>query len=206
MIAGWFADPGHQEIVRKLREGGVNTTDVGAEEVGETGRWRGSAWSSPARSRRFSRDSATEAVQERGGKVTGSVSKKTDFVIAGDDPGRSKYDKALALGVPLLDEEVSGRCSRTGPTLRGPARSVIVLELRSGDVVAVREQRHPHSEIYALLQRDSGDAAEVIARFCEFTDLSPEVFVQVKEKEEVVEIPPTHDASGEDSPSGETEP
>ncbi len=43
-------------------------------------------------------------MQERGGKVTGSVSKKTDFVIAGEDPGRSKYDKALALGVPLLDE------------------------------------------------------------------------------------------------------
>ncbi|MDQ3735489.1 MAG: NAD-dependent DNA ligase LigA, partial [Actinomycetota bacterium] len=52
----------------------------------------------------YSRDSATEAVQALGGKVTGSVSKKTDFVIAGENPGGSKYDKALALKVPILDE------------------------------------------------------------------------------------------------------
>src|SRR5260370_9564767 len=51
----------------------------------------------------FSRDSATEAVQELGGKVTGSVSKKTDFVVVGDNPG-SKYDKAVQLGVPVLAE------------------------------------------------------------------------------------------------------
>jgi DNA ligase (NAD+) len=104
VIVSWFADPGHREIVRKLRDGGVNTTDVGAQETGErplegvsvviTGTLAG-----------FSRDTATEAVQERGGKITGSVSKKTDFVVAGDDPGKSKYEKALALGVPLLDED-----------------------------------------------------------------------------------------------------
>jgi len=102
VIAGWFADPGHQEIVRKLRAGGVNVSDIGEAEgertldgvsVVITGTLEG-----------FSRDTATEAVQERGGKVTGSVSKKTDFVVAGADPGRSKYDKALSLGVPLLDE------------------------------------------------------------------------------------------------------
>ena len=101
VIAAWFADPGHQEILEKLIEGGINVTDIGADEgertldgvsVVITGTLTG-----------FSRDSATEAVQALGGKVTGSVSKKTDFVIAGDDPGRSKYDKALALGVPLLD-------------------------------------------------------------------------------------------------------
>jgi DNA ligase (NAD+) len=51
----------------------------------------------------FSRDEATQEISSRGGKVTGSVSKKTDFVIAGEAPG-SKYDKALELGVPLLDE------------------------------------------------------------------------------------------------------
>ncbi len=51
----------------------------------------------------WSRDSATAAIQEAGGKVAGSVSKKTDFVVAGDNPG-SKYDKALSLGVRILDE------------------------------------------------------------------------------------------------------
>jgi DNA ligase (NAD+) len=103
VIAAWFADPGHQEIVRKLREAGINTSDVGTEESGER-TLEGVSVVITGTLSTFSRDSATEAVQERGGKVTGSVSKKTDFVIAGEDPGRSKYDKALALGVPLLDE------------------------------------------------------------------------------------------------------
>jgi DNA ligase (NAD+) len=51
----------------------------------------------------FSRDGATEAVQSRGGKVTGSVSKKTSFLVAGESPG-SKYDRALQIGVPVLDD------------------------------------------------------------------------------------------------------
>jgi DNA ligase (NAD+) len=52
----------------------------------------------------FSRDQATEAVTSRGGKVSGSVSKKTSFVVVGESPG-SKYDKALQLGVPVLDAD-----------------------------------------------------------------------------------------------------
>ena len=43
-------------------------------------------------------------MQELGGKVTGSVSKKTDFVVVGADPGASKYEKAVKLGVPVLDD------------------------------------------------------------------------------------------------------
>jgi DNA ligase (NAD+) len=49
------------------------------------------------------RDEAAEAITSRGGKVVGSVSKKTGFVVAGTSPG-SKYERALALGVPVLDE------------------------------------------------------------------------------------------------------
>jgi DNA ligase (NAD+) len=51
----------------------------------------------------YTRDGASDAITARGGKVTGSVSKKTDFVVVGDSPG-SKYDKALSLGVPVLDD------------------------------------------------------------------------------------------------------
>ena len=50
----------------------------------------------------MTRDEAKEAVLARGGKVTGSVSKKTDYVVAGENAG-SKYAKAEALGVPILD-------------------------------------------------------------------------------------------------------
>jgi DNA ligase (NAD+) len=51
----------------------------------------------------FTRDGAAEELTSRGAKVSGSVSKKTSFVVAGDNPG-SKHDKALSLGVKVLDE------------------------------------------------------------------------------------------------------
>jgi DNA ligase (NAD+) len=51
----------------------------------------------------WSRDETKEAILSRGGKASGSVSKKTDFVVVGENAG-SKHDKALALGVPVLDE------------------------------------------------------------------------------------------------------
>ena len=53
----------------------------------------------------FTRDEATAAVQERGGKVSGSVSKKTDFLVAAGESTSSKYEKAVALGVPILGVE-----------------------------------------------------------------------------------------------------
>ena len=54
--------------------------------------------------RDLSRDQAIAAIQERGGKVTGSVSKKTGFVVVGADPG-SKYDKAVQVKAPILDDD-----------------------------------------------------------------------------------------------------
>jgi DNA ligase (NAD+) len=54
--------------------------------------------------RDYSRDEATEAIQQLGGKVTGSVSKKTGFVVVGADPG-SKYDKAVQVKAPVLDDD-----------------------------------------------------------------------------------------------------
>jgi DNA ligase (NAD+) len=101
-VVEWFAVDWHREIVRKWTEAGVRTQDEGADEgprplEGVTVVVTGTLAS-------HSRDGATEAVQERGGKVTGSVSKKTDFVIVGAEPGQSKYDKAVKLGVPVLDD------------------------------------------------------------------------------------------------------
>ncbi|MGI5416252.1 NAD-dependent DNA ligase LigA [Actinomadura luteofluorescens] len=100
-IKKWFEEPWHREIVDKWRAAGVRMEDEGAAgprplegvTVVITGSLEG-----------FSRDSATEAVQRLGGKVSGSVSKKTGFVVVGDSPG-SKYDKAVKLGVPVLAEE-----------------------------------------------------------------------------------------------------
>jgi len=100
----WFAVDWHQTIVAKWREAGVRLEDpdwdpnraaarlLAGVTVVITGTLDG-----------FSRDKAGEAVRRAGGKVTSSVSKKTDFVVAGENAG-SKYDKAAELGVPILDE------------------------------------------------------------------------------------------------------
>ena len=62
----------------------------------------------------FTRDGAKEALQSRGAKVTGSVSKKTSFVVVGDSPG-SKYDKAMQLKVPVLNEDGFNVLLEQGP-------------------------------------------------------------------------------------------
>ena len=67
----------------------------------------------------FSRDQAKEAILVRGGKAAGSVSKKTAYVVAGDAPG-SKYDKAVELGVPILDEDGFRRLLEEGPAVSQP--------------------------------------------------------------------------------------
>ncbi len=101
-IKEWFAVDWHREVVRKWAEAGVRMAEEAVDEgprplegltVVVTGTLAG-----------FSRDQASEAIQSRGGKVTGSVSKKTSFVVVGDNPG-SKADKAASLKLAVLDEE-----------------------------------------------------------------------------------------------------
>jgi DNA ligase (NAD+) len=101
-ITEWFGVDWHAEIVEKWRAGGVRMADEGAA----TGSARPLAGLSVVLTGTlpgFTRDEASEAVTALGGKVASSVSKKTSFVVAGDSPG-SKYDKALQLAVPVLDE------------------------------------------------------------------------------------------------------
>lgn len=97
----WFRVDWHREVVEKWRAAGVRLaeerTDEGPRPLeGITVVVTGSLET-------FSRDEATEAITSRGGKASGSVSKKTDFVVVGESPG-SKYEKAVSLKVPVLDE------------------------------------------------------------------------------------------------------
>ena len=70
----------------------------------------------------MTRDEAGAALKARGAKVSGSVSKKTSFVVAGEAAG-SKYDKAVALGVPVLDEAALLRILETGEVPQTPEAS-----------------------------------------------------------------------------------
>jgi DNA ligase (NAD+) len=101
-IVEWFAVDWHRAIVDKWRAAGVRTEDEPTERAPRT--LEGITVVVTGSLEDFSRDEAKEAIGDRGGKVTGSVSKKTDFVVAGESPG-SKYDKAVSLGVPILDED-----------------------------------------------------------------------------------------------------
>lgn len=94
----------HVNIIRiqKLREAGVDMTySKGTEILGEAFKDKKVVLTGTLS--KFTRDEAKKAIESQGGKVVGSVSKKTDFVLAGESPG-SKYNKAVDLGVEILDE------------------------------------------------------------------------------------------------------
>ncbi len=102
-IGEWFEVDWHADIVRKWAEAGVRMAEDRTEGDSGPRALAGVTVVVTGSLNDWSRDSATAAIQDAGGKVVGSVSKKTDFMVVGDNPG-SKYDKALSLGVPVLDE------------------------------------------------------------------------------------------------------
>ncbi len=99
----WFAEEWHREILRKWRAAGVRMEEEGAGEEEGPRPLEGLTVVVTGTLENHTRDGAKEALQALGAKVTGSVSKKTSFVVAGENPG-SKYDKAVQLKVPVLDE------------------------------------------------------------------------------------------------------
>ncbi|MFE9861394.1 NAD-dependent DNA ligase LigA [Streptomyces sp. NPDC005506] len=101
-VTQWFAEDWHREILRKWREAGVRMADESAGEDDAPRPLEGLTVVVTGTLADHTRDGAKEALQSRGAKVTGSVSKKTSFVVVGDNPG-SKYDKAMQLKVPVLD-------------------------------------------------------------------------------------------------------
>ncbi|WP_055593091.1 NAD-dependent DNA ligase LigA [Streptomyces hirsutus] len=103
-VKQWFAEEWHREIIRKWRAAGVRMEDEGAGEEEGPRPLAGLTVVVTGTLEHFTRDGAKEALQSRGAKVTGSVSKKTSFVVVGDNPG-SKHDKAMQLKVPVLNEE-----------------------------------------------------------------------------------------------------
>jgi DNA ligase (NAD+) len=117
--AAWFADERHRDIIERLRAGGVSMVDEGAPERG-SGVLDGLVIVVTGTLSGYTRDGAAEAIQSRGGKVTGSVSKKTSYVVAGDAPGAAKYDKAVDLKVPILDEAGFEALLEGGPAAADP--------------------------------------------------------------------------------------
>ncbi|MEV0185461.1 NAD-dependent DNA ligase LigA [Streptomyces sp. NPDC050625] len=110
----WFAEDWHREIVSKWKAAGVPLEDETSGEEEGPRPLEGLTVVVTGTLENHTRDGAKEALQSRGAKVTGSVSKKTSFVVVGENPG-SKYDKAMQLKVPVLDEDGFGVLLEQGP-------------------------------------------------------------------------------------------
>ena len=100
-IVSWFRNDQSRHMIERLREAGVN---FNCEIEITDRRFAGKTFVLTGALTRFTREEATERIELLGGKASGSVSKKTDYVIAGENAG-SKLRKANELGIPVLTEE-----------------------------------------------------------------------------------------------------
>ena len=100
-IADWFAQPQSRSMVEKLRAAGVNFE---SKRVITDARFAGMTFVLTGALTKFTRDEATEKIELLGGKASGSVSKKTTYVVVGENAG-SKERKARELGIPILSED-----------------------------------------------------------------------------------------------------
>ncbi|KAB2325334.1 NAD-dependent DNA ligase LigA [Betaproteobacteria bacterium SCN1] len=101
-IRQFFAEPHNLDVVRRLREAGVTWPETAGMQQ-SAGKLAGRTFVLTGTLPTLTRELAKERIEAAGGKVAGSVSKKTDYVVAGAEAG-SKLEKAQALGVALLDE------------------------------------------------------------------------------------------------------
>jgi DNA ligase (NAD+) len=101
-VHDWFRDPANRRLVERLEEAGLRTAEEGAAPVSPV--LQGQQFVLTGALDSMTREEARAAIEERGGRVTSSVSKKTSAVIVGRDPG-SKADKAKELGIRIVDEE-----------------------------------------------------------------------------------------------------
>ncbi|MGZ4207389.1 MAG: NAD-dependent DNA ligase LigA [Actinomycetota bacterium] len=99
----FFAQPGNRRVLDKLRKAGLRMADEGAAPPVE-GPLTGKTFVLTGTLPNLTREQATEMIEQAGGKVASTVSKKTSYVVAGESPG-SKFDKATELGVEIIGED-----------------------------------------------------------------------------------------------------
>jgi DNA ligase (NAD+) len=109
-LVNWHSDARNQKLIERLREAGLNFRSELYQPTAEAGPFAGKTFVLTGTLPTLTREEATAKIESLGGKVSGSVSKKTDFVVAGEDAG-SKLDKAKKLGVKIISEaEFSKMC------------------------------------------------------------------------------------------------
>ena len=101
-LVQFFGQPENIQVIGKLKQAGVQMEEIRKKKG--NGIFSGKTFVLTGALPRFTRESATELIESEGGKVTSSVSKKTDYILVGENPG-SKYAKAISLGVEVMDED-----------------------------------------------------------------------------------------------------
>ncbi|MBG87264.1 MAG: DNA ligase (NAD(+)) LigA [Verrucomicrobiales bacterium] len=102
-VSNWFADPFHRKLIERLRKAGLEFNSSLFNSGNEIGPFTGKTFVLTGTLPTLKRSEAAELIEARGGKASSSVSKKTHFVVAGEEAG-SKLAKAEKLGVPVIDE------------------------------------------------------------------------------------------------------
>ena len=105
-VVDYFSRRRNREMIRRLSEAGVNTARTAEDTAAATGGLRALTFVLTGTLENMSRQEAKEAIESRGGKVTSSVSGRTDYLVVGSRPGRAKASQARRLGVKVLDEQV----------------------------------------------------------------------------------------------------
>jgi DNA ligase (NAD+) len=100
-IRAFFAEQQNRELIERLRKAGLQFEEAAPRQTG--GHLTGKTFVLTGSLEKYTREQAQRLIEDAGGKVTSSVSRKTDYVVAGADPG-SKLEKARSLGVTVLDE------------------------------------------------------------------------------------------------------
>jgi len=106
-VGEWFANDGNRAIIERLRNAGVKLEMDAASTAALDERFVGKTFVLTGKLEKYTRDEAAKLIEDRGGRVSSSVSKKTDYVVAGEDAG-SKLTKAESLCVPVLNESEFG--------------------------------------------------------------------------------------------------
>lgn len=103
-VYGWFRDAKNIDLINRLHDAGVQLEMDAASTAALDERFVGKTFVLTGKLEEFTRDEAAKLIEDRGGRVSSSVSKKTDYVVAGEDAG-SKLSKAESLGVTVLNED-----------------------------------------------------------------------------------------------------
>jgi DNA ligase (NAD+) len=102
-LARWFGDKENIKLLKKMEESGVKIL-INEQSAEENNKLNGKTFVLTGEMKSFTRDQAKDIIRKKGGNIAGSVSRKTDYVVVGENPG-SKYEKAKELGVKIIGEE-----------------------------------------------------------------------------------------------------